>query len=277
MVVIKRESNHHLSSVITPQKPVSRHRLSLQDRLAALSFYDANKHQLSQSDIAAHLRSRGYETVSQSTISRWRRDKEVLQARAKNPNELRFKRIRQTEYPDVDRALQIWILQILGSSGHARLTGTAIRLEAQRFAQMFGHSDFLSLSNGWLKSLKSRMGLQQHRFHSEVGSVPIEALPAADTSLPTEQELSVENIVKQVKEEENQAETDRNGEFLYEENSSKGASQPLINSVDLQSRNEALASLEIVQAFLARFGPLNPSDLAALSRLQRKITTLGAA
>ncbi|KAG8739663.1 hypothetical protein FRC10_005290 [Ceratobasidium sp. 414] len=129
--------------------------------------------------MAAVLRSRGFGTLSQSTISRWRKGREALRATAQNPNELRFKRIRQTEYPDVDRALQLWILQILGSGRHPRLTGTAIRLKAREFATSLGHpADFLSLSNGWLESLQSRMGLRQHRYHGEAASAPVEKLAA---------------------------------------------------------------------------------------------------
>ncbi|KAG8743789.1 hypothetical protein FRC10_011418 [Ceratobasidium sp. 414] len=115
-------------------------------------------------------------------------------------------------------------------------------------------------------------------FYMRSMVVPIEPMHAkefllADADLPTEQELTDDEIVEQVKEEERQATGDGDGQFFYEEDASESASQPPVNHVDSQSRSKAAASLEDVQAFLARFGPLNPSDLAALSSLQQKIAT----
>ncbi|KAG8740322.1 hypothetical protein FRC10_004504 [Ceratobasidium sp. 414] len=109
--------------------------------------------------------------------------------------------------------------------------------------------------------------------------VPIKLMHAeefllADADLPTEQELTDDEIVEQVKEEERQATGDGDGQFFYKEDASESASQPPVNHVNSQSQSKVEASLEDVQAFLACFGLLDPSDLAALSSLQQKITTL---
>ncbi|KEP50554.1 DDE superfamily endonuclease [Rhizoctonia solani 123E] len=105
------------------------------------------------------------------------KDKDRLILQSHNPNELSFKRIRQAEYPDVDRALQMWILQNQGRN--LRITGDVIQAKARDFATAFGHpSDFLSLSNGWLTSLKERMGLRQHHYHGEAASAPVDTLAA---------------------------------------------------------------------------------------------------
>ncbi|QRV93706.1 DDE superfamily endonuclease [Ceratobasidium sp. AG-Ba] len=168
-------------SAVTPfKRAVLKHRLTLKDKLDVLDFCDANENSgMSQEDIAHLLRTRGYGTVHQSSISRWRKNRESLKARAKNPNELRFKRIRQVEFPDVDQALRTWVLQALSSKTRVTLTGHAIRSQARVFAAAFGHSaDFMSLSNGWLESFKQRMGLRQYHFHGEAASAPVETLEA---------------------------------------------------------------------------------------------------
>ncbi|QRV94489.1 DDE superfamily endonuclease [Ceratobasidium sp. AG-Ba] len=120
-------------------------------------------------------RSRGYGTIVQITVSTWLEHKDELRQRAKNPNELVFKRMRQVEYPDVDEALKAWILQKQGRN--LGITGRAIRQKARDFAVLFGYpDDFLALSNGWLSSLSARMGLRQHRYHGEAASAPIDTL-----------------------------------------------------------------------------------------------------
>ncbi|KAF8602258.1 CenpB-DNA-bind-domain-containing protein, partial [Ceratobasidium sp. AG-I] len=156
--------------------PVKRHRLTLQDRLDIIKFCEKHPH-LTDGEVAWALRRRGYITLTQPTVWRIKKAKDELQALARNPNELRFKRVRRVEYPDVDQALQMWILQKQG--GRCRLTGDIIRAKARRFAKLFGHpDDFLSLSGGWLNSLKARMGLRRYHFHGEAASAPISTLGA---------------------------------------------------------------------------------------------------
>ncbi|KAG8698782.1 hypothetical protein FRC09_007027, partial [Ceratobasidium sp. 395] len=134
-----------------------------------------NQGRLSQADMATTLRARGYGTIVQSTISTWLDQKDELWEQAKNPNELSFKRRRQSEFPDVDKVLQAWILQKQGRN--LGIMGHVIRAKAREFAKEFGYPpDFLSLSNGWLGSLVARMGLRQHRYHGEAASAPIDTL-----------------------------------------------------------------------------------------------------
>jgi hypothetical protein len=135
---------------------------------------------MSHDDMARVLRLRGYGTICQTTISRWMKKRDTFRALARNANELSFKRVRQVEYPDVDKALQMWILQMQGRN--IRLTGDVVRSKARAFAVRFGYpTDFLSLSNGWLESLKSRMGLRQHHYHGEAASAPVDLLAAEVT------------------------------------------------------------------------------------------------
>ncbi|EUC55740.1 tigger transposable element-derived protein, putative, partial [Rhizoctonia solani AG-3 Rhs1AP] len=166
-----------ISAVAAAKPPVKRHRLTLQDRLDVIKFCEENPH-LTDGEAAWLLRRKGYLTLSQSSVWRLKKDKDNLRALAQNPNELRFKRIRQVEFPDIDQALQKWILQSQGRRS-IRLTGDLIRGKAQCFAKLFGHPDnFLALSGGWLSSLKARMGLRQYRFHGEAASAPIGTLGA---------------------------------------------------------------------------------------------------
>ncbi|KAG8752729.1 hypothetical protein FRC12_011813, partial [Ceratobasidium sp. 428] len=140
----RQPSSHPLSAVVPPKSPVERHRLTLQDRLDVIKFCEENPH-LTDGEAAWMLRRRGYLTITQPTVWRLKKQKDELEELAKNPNERRFKRVRRVEYPDVDQALRVWILQKLG--GRGRLTGDIIRAKARHFAMLFGYpSDFLSLS-----------------------------------------------------------------------------------------------------------------------------------
>lgn len=171
-----------ISAVIPPKPKSKRHRLTLQDKLDAIKFCEENEDRMSQDDMAAALRSKGYGTITQPTVWRWLNAKDELRAQSRNANELSFKRIRQVEFPDVDRALQMWILQKQGRN--LRLTGDVIKEKARDFAVTFGHPrDFMSLSNGWLESLKSRMGLRQHWYHGEAASAPIDSLAGEVTRM----------------------------------------------------------------------------------------------
>ncbi|KAG9123587.1 hypothetical protein FRC07_014638 [Ceratobasidium sp. 392] len=120
-----------LSSVTPSEPPVIQHRLTLQDRLNVIKFCEEHP-RLANEEAASVLKRRGYVTLSPSSVWRLNKSKDELGALAQNPNELRFKRVHQAEYPDVDQALQKWILQKQG--GLVRLTGNNIRIKAKRFA-----------------------------------------------------------------------------------------------------------------------------------------------
>lgn len=157
MPVSRATSMRPLLSVIPPKPPVKRHRLTLQDRLDVIKFSEDHPN-LTDSEVAWTLRRRGYITLCQATVWRYKNSKDKLRALAKNLNKLRFKRRHQVEYPDIDQALQKWILQKQG--GRTRLSGNIIHIKARQFAKLFGYpDDFLSLSDGWLDSLKACMGL----------------------------------------------------------------------------------------------------------------------
>ncbi|QRV78818.1 Baeyer-Villiger monooxygenase [Ceratobasidium sp. AG-Ba] len=112
-------------SAVPPGKPKPvRHRLTLQDKLDVIEFCEQNQSQLSQGDVAKVLRSQGYGTIVQSTISTWLEHKDEIRQQAKNPNKLVFKRMGQVEYPDVEEALKAWILQEQGCN--LGITGRAI-------------------------------------------------------------------------------------------------------------------------------------------------------
>jgi hypothetical protein len=103
--------------------------LTLQYRLDVIKFCEEHPH-LTNGEAAWALKRRGYVTLSQSSVWRLKKSKDELRALARNPNELRFKRVHQVEYPDVDQAVQKWILQKQG--GRVQLSGDIIRLHQEK-------------------------------------------------------------------------------------------------------------------------------------------------
>jgi hypothetical protein len=118
-------SSRPLSAAVPPKPPVVRRHLMLQDRLDVLDFCELNQDRMSHDDMARVLCLQGYGTVCQTTISRWMKKHDTFRALARNANELSFKCVRQVKHPDVDKALQMWILQMQGCN--IRLTRDVVR------------------------------------------------------------------------------------------------------------------------------------------------------
>lgn len=88
------------------------------------------------------------------------------------------KRLNQVEQPEVDDMLELWIAKAMRDRVH--LTGEVIREKWRRFADLVGVpvEDRLTLSDGWLASLKKRCGLKELKRHGEADSANLADIEA---------------------------------------------------------------------------------------------------
>jgi hypothetical protein len=79
------------------------------------------------------------------------------------------KRVVQTQYPDVDEILGLWVSQAMSNFF---LTGDVTRKKWKYFADLAGipTNERLGLSDGWLACFKRRNGLKEFKRHGEAGS-----------------------------------------------------------------------------------------------------------
>lgn len=170
------------AAVPASQIPKKRTYTTLADKLSILKYVDDHPH-LSQKEVALHFQQNGFPTISQPTIGRIVGAREELEKDAEDSGNLTYKRQRLVEYPEVEAALKEWVLQAQVKG--IKITGDILREKARRFAQIQGldMKGFLSLSNGWLDSFKSRHSLKQYRFHGEAGSVEEDDVQAARIKL----------------------------------------------------------------------------------------------
>ncbi len=75
-----------------------------------------------------------------------------------------------TKFPHVHASLQLWVTKAL--EDNVNLNGEVIRQKWCSFAKLAGvpEEDWLMLSDGWLTSFKSSMGLREFRKHGEAAS-----------------------------------------------------------------------------------------------------------
>jgi hypothetical protein len=82
----------------------------------------------------------------------------------------KFKRVQQTTFPMVTDMLELWT--IAAEEKGVVLTGDILRAKFKQFSDRAGippHNQ-LKMSNGWLESIKNRLGLCLHVRHGEAGS-----------------------------------------------------------------------------------------------------------
>ena len=112
--------------------------------------------------------------LKQLAVSAWLKDKERY--RQQYAEELARGRagtskcIKQTENPEVDEMLELWIAKAM--SDGVQLNGEIIKQKWTHFADIVGVSEdeWVSLSGGWLDSVKKRCGLKGFKQHGEAGS-----------------------------------------------------------------------------------------------------------
>ncbi|KAI7960756.1 hypothetical protein MJO28_001245 [Puccinia striiformis f. sp. tritici] len=158
----KSVKNKHNPKSSSSQKPV---RATLSQKIEVLNWHQT--HGSNQTKTAAHF-SKVYPDIAfkQPLISAWVREEDAIREQAKTTSS-DSKRIRTTKFPEIEQMLDVWVTQALHSK--MTLTGDIIRAKWQEFASKSGipSSEWLSLSDGWLTSFKSRHHLKSFKKHGE--------------------------------------------------------------------------------------------------------------
>lgn len=156
-------------------------RFTNEQRLQICKYKEANA-SLSQAEVAAWIKGKfGLTSApSQVTISKIlkkKHDYELI-----DEHELHAKRLRTVNFPDLEEALSLWVLQC--QHWNVFITYDLIKAQGQRFAEMLkileGNIEF---SNGWLYKFLSRNKLKSFKIHGEAGSVDDDAIEAAMPAL----------------------------------------------------------------------------------------------
>lgn len=109
--------------------------------------------------------------IKQPLVSSWvKNEQEICQHYAQDATGGTFKWMQQTSYPEVTEALDLWISKAMENG--LFLSSELLRQKWTAFANLAGIPDDsrLTLSNGWLESLKKRNNLRLTRRHGEAGS-----------------------------------------------------------------------------------------------------------
>jgi hypothetical protein len=113
--------------------------------------------------------------VTQSSISRWRKDYAAIKTNAGDGGR---KRHAVLEYPEMEAALVYWTNDFL--SRGAILSTDLIKLQARKISDLIGipAEQQLKFSNasGWIDSFKNRHQIRSVVCHGEAGSVDVEAV-----------------------------------------------------------------------------------------------------
>lgn len=97
-------------------------------------------------------------------------------------HELHAKRPRTVNFPDLEEALSLLVLQC--QHRNVFITYDLIKAQCQRFAEMLKILEgSIEFSNGWLYKFLSRNKLQSFKIHGEAGSVDDDAIEAAMPAL----------------------------------------------------------------------------------------------
>jgi Tc5 transposase DNA-binding domain/Fission yeast centromere protein N-terminal domain len=160
--------------------------LNNEQRIAIITFKDQNPN-ISNIDLVEWVKKKFNLDVHQSTISRLIKHRENING---NPS---AKRQRAVQYPDIENALQEWILR---SQSKIILTDAILMEKAKNFAQILHISDIdFKFSHGWLSKFKKRHGVGQIKKHGEEASADH---TIATTVIPQLKEILKEYNLKDI-------------------------------------------------------------------------------
>ncbi|CAB4424350.1 unnamed protein product [Rhizophagus irregularis] len=114
--------------------------------------------------------------IQRTTINKIWKDREKWLAVLSNSQTARTFRQRPVQYPELDKAMQMWTSQVVASG--IPLTDGILQQKGIEFAENLNIHDQLKCANGWVYRFKLRNGLQKVNFSGEANSAPIESLPA---------------------------------------------------------------------------------------------------
>jgi hypothetical protein len=124
----------------------------------------------------------------QPLISAWVADEDRIRQQSETAAS-HYKRVRVTQFPQIEEMLDQWVTQALHSN--LAINGDVIRAKWQEFASMekIPSDKWLSLSQGWLTRFKARHQLQNFRKHGEAAQ--------ADTQVIEEERKRLQELVKE--------------------------------------------------------------------------------
>jgi hypothetical protein len=180
----KRPSEKHNTSVKSKMNVKSKSsqkpgRATLAQKVEILDWHKNNGS--NQTKTASHF-NKIYPDIAlkQPLISAWVKAENGIREQAKISSS-DSKRVRSTRFPEIEQMLDVWVTQAFHSK--MTITGDVIRAKWQEFASKEGipSSQWLSLSDGWLTSFKSRHRLKSFKKHGE-------AAQAEELDISTERE-----------------------------------------------------------------------------------------
>jgi hypothetical protein len=152
---------------------------TLQQRIAILDWHHANRK--NQSATERHFRKvKKYRNIrfSQAMLSKWLKQEEEMCRKHEDATqyERSSKHVKQTELPHVTEMMELWITKACDEG--VQLTGDVLKAKWRDFEKLAGvpEEDRLKLSNGWLDSIKKRLGLKKWKRHGEAGSADPEVV-----------------------------------------------------------------------------------------------------
>ena len=90
---------------------------------------------------------------------------------------------RFTQFPELDKALQIWTSQVVAAG--LPLTDMILQQKGIELAQKLSIEEELKFTNGWVWKFKKWNGLQKVHFSGEANSAPLATLPEERLRLRT--------------------------------------------------------------------------------------------
>jgi len=148
---------------------------TMKQRIEILDWHHKQGKHFKQGKTAEHW-NKQYPNLclKQPTISAWLRNEARYQQQYEEELVKGWagtsKRIKQTENPEVDEMLELWIAKAM--SDGVQLNGEIIKQKWTCFADIVGVSEDeqVSMSGGWLDSVKKCCGLKGFKRHGEAGS-----------------------------------------------------------------------------------------------------------
>jgi hypothetical protein len=164
----------------TSAKPVeSRHHenLTLHDWKTVFAFIDAHP-AMSQGQVIDYFKTKqdGALIFTQSTLSRKMKNRSDLEACTDSyPNVLSSKRPRVVTWPDVEKALILWVRH-MEAKGET-VNSPMLHEKRARFEKAFDvPQEEQLIGDGWVPAFCSAYKMKEYQRHGEAGSVDLEAM-----------------------------------------------------------------------------------------------------
>ncbi len=131
---------------------------------------------VNHADVALFFNTKYELNIDRSTITKVWQSREKWLTVLSNSKTLHIFRHRSVQFPELDKALQIWTSQVVAAG--LPLTDAILQQKGIELAQMLDiNEDQLKFTNGWVYRFKKRNGLQKIKFSGEANSAPLATLP----------------------------------------------------------------------------------------------------